>query len=91
MTIKHLHLIVHGRVQGVGYRFACKQRADELGLYGWVKNRSDGSVEIVVEGAENTLDTFLQWAKKGPPYADVLNVDVVELTTYKAYGNFDIH
>ena len=91
MTIKHFHLIVQGRVQGVGYRFACKQRADELGLYGWVKNRPNGSVEIVVEGDEKSLDTFLQWTKNGPPYADVVDVEVTESATCDAYVNFDIY
>ena len=90
MAIKHLHVIIQGRVQGVGYRFACKQRADELGLYGWVKNRPNGSVEIAIQGAEKLLDTFLRWAKNGPPYADVVAVEVTELVTCETYVNFDI-
>ncbi|MGH8012467.1 MAG: acylphosphatase [Candidatus Binataceae bacterium] len=66
-----LHLIATGRVQGVFFRHAAGVQANALGLSGWVRNRSDGSVEIVAEGALQALRRLAQWAKSGPPAAEV--------------------
>jgi acylphosphatase len=48
-----------------------KERADELGIKGWVRNTDDGAVEILAEGEEDSLDQFRQWCRKGPPMAQV--------------------
>jgi acylphosphatase len=65
--------LVRGRVQGVGFRWFVMQEADALGLSGWVRNLSDGSVEVEAEG-EN-LEAFREVLRKGPPSADVVSVD----------------
>ncbi len=67
---------IRGRVQGVGYRAACSERARELGLAGWVRNRVDGSVEAVFVGPAASLVAMQQWLHQGPPAARVDSVDV---------------
>jgi acylphosphatase len=62
-------------VQGVNYRWTCREVADRLGLAGWVRNRPDGSVEVVAEGDEAALDELAAWCGDGPPHALVTSVD----------------
>lgn len=70
------HLLVRGRVQGVSYRANAQNEAVRLGLSGWVRNRLDGSVEAVVSGAQGDVEAFIDWARKGPPTARVVDVEV---------------
>jgi acylphosphatase len=69
------HLIIHGRVQGVGYRESLRAEAARLGVTGWVRNRRDGTVEAMVDGAPAALDAILAWAHRGPPAAHVTRVE----------------
>ncbi|GGP24154.1 acylphosphatase [Silvimonas iriomotensis] len=69
-------LLVHGRVQGVGFRFATCIEAKRLGVNGWVRNRHDGTVEIHVEGTEELVDELTDWASHGPPNAHVTRLDI---------------
>lgn len=73
---KRLHLRVSGRVQGVGFRYACFREAAALGLNGWVRNLPDDSVEIVAEGSDAALDTLCAWCRQGPPFARVQQVSI---------------
>lgn len=75
MALKQLHLIVRGRVQGVYFRASTQREARRLGLGGWVKNRPDGSVEILAEGEEIAIRELFGWAQKGPTAARVERVD----------------
>ena len=85
MALKQVHLIVRGRVQGVFFRAATQREARRLGLTGWVRNRPDGSVEIVAEGDEASLRQLCMWAEKGPSAARVDDVS----TRWRAYsGDF---
>lgn len=70
-----LHFTVSGRVQRVYFRASTEEKATELGLTGWVRNREDGRVEGVACGDQNTLDEFTAWLHQGPPLAKVDNVD----------------
>lgn len=70
---------VFGKVQGVFYRASTKTEADNLGLSGWVRNEPDGTVLIEVEGAEDKIETFVEWCKKGPQFANVTSVSVEEI------------
>jgi acylphosphatase len=70
------HLRITGRVQGVGYRDALRREALSQGLSGWVRNRSDGSVEAVLQGEEQAVLAVAAWARRGPPAARVAAVGV---------------
>ena len=76
MTKKRIHIIVSGRVHGVFYRLSTKRRAKILNLTGWVRNLSDGTVEIIAEGEEDNLRKLIGWCHKGPLIARVENVNV---------------
>ncbi|WP_454723262.1 MULTISPECIES: acylphosphatase [Cupriavidus] len=69
-------LVVTGRVQGVGYRAACEARARALGLGGWVRNRRDGSVEVMAYGPPERLAALREWMRGGPPAAQVSGLRV---------------
>lgn len=69
--MSRLHLYVFGRVQGVGFRYACCREARSQGLTGWVRNLPDDSVEIVAEGPSAPLKAFEAWCGRGPPLAQV--------------------
>lgn len=73
--MERLHILVTGRVQGVGFRNAAQSQAAALGLAGWVRNaeRFD-EVELEVEGPPEKLQAFLEWLKVGPPLAKVTDV-----------------
>lgn len=72
---KTLHLIIHGHVQGVFFRDSMRREAQRLGVAGWVRNRSDGSVEAVVQGEPAAVDAIVHWAHRGPEYAHVERVE----------------
>lgn len=74
------HVVVHGNVQGVGFRFTCEVRARELGVRGWVRNRDDGTVEAVFEGEEQAVNRMIGWTRVGPRFSTVTQVDVREET-----------
>lgn len=72
-------LIVHGRVQGVGYRWSMVREAERIGgLSGWVRNRRDGTVEAVAAGRIDLVEMLIAWAQLGPAGAGVSRVDVLE-------------
>ncbi len=66
----------HGRVQGVYFRAHCAERAQELGLDGYVRNVPDGSVEAVFEGERTVVETCIEWNRTSQPYASVSRVEV---------------
>lgn len=70
------HLIIRGLVQGVGFRYATVIEASRLGLSGWVRNRRDGSVEVVACGPDANVTALISWAHRGPPSARVDHVEV---------------
>ena len=72
-------LRVEGRVQGVGYREACVQEARALGLGGWVRNRLDGSVEVMLLGPADAVSRLQAWLAEGPPLARVDRVTATAL------------
>jgi len=70
-------MIVSGRVQGVGFRFSAQQKAIELQLTGWVRNKSDGTVEIEVEGEKEIVEKFISHVEKG--FHRFMRVEDVEI------------
>jgi acylphosphatase len=73
-NFQRLHAIVHGRVQGVGYRAFATRSAQQLELTGWVRNRYNGTVETVAEGERSVLETYLVDLKRGPASSNVTNI-----------------
>lgn len=73
-------MIVSGRVQGVYYRGTCRAVARELGVRGWVRNRSDGTVEVVAEGSRDAVGELIAWCRDGPPLADIQSVEIIDET-----------
>jgi acylphosphatase len=69
-----LRLVIRGRVQGVGFRYAMVEEATALGVTGWVRNRRDGTVEAVVQGDAAAVEALRRWAERGPPGAAVSGV-----------------
>ena len=72
------HLIIHGRVQGVGYRAYMRIEANRLGVTGWVRNRAEGTVEATIHGSPEDVSKLLDWIRRGPPAARVTSVQVSE-------------
>ncbi len=68
------HYIIHGRVQGVGFRYYIKQKADELGVKGWIRNLPNGDVECVAYASSSILDQFKTYLNEGPSLAKVVDV-----------------
>jgi len=76
MPKKTLRLVIHGRVQGVFFRDSMRREAQRLGVAGWVRNRSDGSVEAAVHGESADVDAIVRWARRGPERAQVERVEI---------------
>ena len=72
------HLVINGRVQGVGFRFHTNRVAQELGVTGWVRNRRDGSVEAMVAGTPEAVEKIIEWARHGPRLAVVTGIEIDE-------------
>jgi acylphosphatase len=70
-SVPVLHAVIHGRVQGVGFRWFVRERARELGVRGWVKNRADGAVEVEAAGDAQSLARLRKFLTEGPPGARV--------------------
>ncbi|MEM0493259.1 MAG: acylphosphatase [Candidatus Thermoplasmatota archaeon] len=87
---KSIRVKITGRVQGVWFRSNTKQKADELGLVGWVKNMDDGSVEAVFQGEEDKINDIVKWCYKGPPLARVDKVYIKNEGLTESYKSFEI-
>jgi acylphosphatase len=85
-----LHASVHGRVQGVGFRVFVTTSAVAVGLTGRVRNRSDGSVEVVAEGNGAALERLLALLQEGPPMAHVEGVETEWSAASNAFGSFSV-
>ncbi len=81
-----VEITVHGRVQGVAFRWYAQKQALSLGLTGWVRNRPDGSVRILAEGPRPDLETFCDWTVRGTGQA---RVDRQDIAWSEAAGKFD--
>jgi len=81
---------VHGRVQGVSFRYYTQSQAVRLGLRGWVRNKQDGSVEVCFAGSENQITMMKQWLQQGPSYARVELVEFSSATLSESCSGFSI-
>jgi acylphosphatase len=85
-----LQATVHGRVQGVSFRYYTRRRAAELGVVGYVRNAWDGTVEVVAEGQRAALEELLAFLRVGPPAAMVAQVEVRWVAPTHAFDRFEV-
>ncbi|TVR02632.1 MAG: acylphosphatase [Spirochaetaceae bacterium] len=85
-----LSAVVHGRVQGVGFRYAAANEARRQGLRGWVQNLPDGSVQVVCEGPRAAVERYRDWLRTGPRPARVDRVDAHEAPYRGRFASFTI-
>lgn len=90
MKTKSLKIKVHGRVQGVGFRYSTVQAAVKIGVNGWVRNEWDGTVLIYCEGNSRSVDTFVAWCRKGPTLSHVVSLDITDVPFQGLYDSFKI-
>ena len=85
-----VHLIVEGRVQGVGFRYFSQRIGTENNVKGFVRNLADGNVEVVAEGPEAKLKLLLEWCWQGPDYASVSDIQVKWLDQKNEFSEFNV-
>jgi acylphosphatase len=90
MAARAKQIVVHGRVQGVGFRYFVQHVGNRLGLTGNVRNCPDSTVEIVVEGDANKIADFIKQVEQGPSLARVQRVKVADIPIQGTYGSFSI-
>jgi len=86
--MKHLNILIKGKVQRVHFRVSTKAVADQLGIKGFVMNRPDGTVYIEAEGEGFELESFLEFCKEGPEGADVTEINIQESEELQDFKNF---
>lgn len=82
--------VVHGRVQGVGYRYAATRAARRFAVVGWVRNRSDGTVEVLAEGSAISIAELAAWLESGPPGARVSRVEAQSVHKSGTFADFRV-
>jgi acylphosphatase len=82
-------VVAHGRVQGVFFRQTCRRLARESGVAGWIRNRDDGAVEAVFEGAADAVERMVRWSRGGPRGAFVERLDVSD-EPVEGLATFDV-
>jgi acylphosphatase len=82
--------VVSGRVQGVAYRASFRREAVALGLAGWVRNRSDGKVEFLLQGRSDHVQQMLRWAGEGPALARVTDIDTTDAAYDADLSSFEV-
>jgi acylphosphatase len=88
--MKAVHCIISGNVQGVGYRQWVRQAAQHSGVTGWVKNRSDGSVEMVLSGDDGDVENTIREVRKGPPLSHVVDITINPYTRAETFSSFSV-
>jgi len=84
------HIIIHGDVQGVGFRYFTQKNASLYGINGWVRNKIDGTVEIDAEGSETNMTEFIKAVERGNRYSLVESANTEKLSDMKNYKSFNI-
>ena len=85
-----VHVVISGQVQGVWFRASTRDKAQQLGLTGWVKNTAEGNVEAIFEGEEQQVQQMIDWCHHGPPQAQVYNVEVQKKPVSQSFEQFSI-
>ena len=87
--IRSVKINIYGKVQGVGFRYSALQKANEIGVRGFAKNRTDGSVYMEVEAEPELLEQFIYWCKQGPSWSRVDDIKVMDIP-FNNYREFCI-
>jgi acylphosphatase len=85
-----INATVRGRVHGVGFRYSTVERAEALGVAGWVRNSVRGTVEVFAQGDPRAMESFIRYLRSGPPAARVDGVTILESTPDPALGDFTV-
>lgn len=88
--MRRARVIVKGDVHNVGFRAMTRHRARKIGVNGWVKNNTDGTVEALFEGDDEKVNDMIEWCRKGPPTSYVEDVDVAEEKYSGEFKSFEI-
>jgi len=88
MATARVHLIIHGRVQGVAFRYSAEDQANRIGIGGWVRNLHNGTVEIIAEGQRSELEELIKWCGHGPSLARVTDVEIEWLEPTNEFERF---
>ena len=78
-SLRTVHVLVEGTVQGVGFRYHCAHTAQELGVVGRVRNLPDGDVEVMAQGESDAVARLISWLRRGPRWASVRRLTVTDL------------
>jgi acylphosphatase len=89
-AVRRVHVFISGKVQGVGFRAFTKDRADEVGVKGWVKNLLDGRVESIMQGRGDGVEKLLESVKKGPRSARVDGVEIKDEKIGDEFADFRV-
>ncbi len=95
IRMRTIHIVVTGRVQGVGFRHFTVRRARNLGLCGWVRNLPDGRVEAAVQGPDESVETLIDLLRTGPAASEVTDLKIEEIEEtmeieHEAFSGFDV-
>lgn len=90
MTVRRVHLVIKGLVQGVSYRASAQDEARRLGVKGWVRNLPNGDVESMAEANAETIERFVAWCHRGPEEARVSHVAVSESSSSEVFSDFQV-
>lgn len=90
VNYSRIHIFISGKVQGVYYRQNTAQKAQELDIFGWVRNLSDGRVESIMEGRDININKILDWCKLGPEGAIVTDIKIINEEYKNEFSKFDI-
>ena len=90
MKLTRKHVVVTGKVQGVGFRWSARSRANELGLTGWVRNLPDRKVELCFQGEQGAVAEMEDWCRVGPLRSRVTSVSVSENAPVEGETGFEI-
>jgi acylphosphatase len=83
-------ITVEGKVQGVGFRYFVHQKANEMGITGWVKNTIDGDVLVLAQGIETELKTFIDYLYVGPTRSRVERITINKIQVSTVFNNFSV-
>ncbi len=90
MSKKTIHAIIDGNVQGVFFREYTRREALKAGVTGWVRNKSDGTVETIISGSTESVVYMQNWLQQGSPHSTVLHVQITELEASETFSDFQI-